>query len=258
MEEKLIKTLRDNLWNVNIEDCHRVVCVQPHPDDMDIAIGGTVGKLSGLGSHITYVTVTDGGLGTYDENITRKELAEIRRKEQLESAKFLGVEDNYFLDFEDGGDYSPEMVRDALIPIFRKTNPDLIITVDPYADYEYHPDHIKCGHAVNMAALFYRIPGHHVKENFELIRSSQRPKAIGYAFSPSPNFFIDVDNFFEKKFEALKLYVSQSHDETINEFHEYFRIKAGFYGKKIGCEYAEDLKMLPISMLHCFPEATFI
>jgi len=262
LNSELVEKLRKNFKIESLENYNKILCVQPHPDDMDIAIGATVKKLSEMGKNITYITVTDGGLGTYDKNITRQQLSDTRKAEQLKASEFLGVKENYFLNFEDGGSYTVEQVSDVLIPLFRSINPEIVITVDPYLEYEIHPDHIKCGKAVNMALLFYGFPGYHIKENIEKISEGKDLKALGYVFTRNPNYFYNVDGYFRDKFEALKLHESQDLDENKNkamaEFCNYFRIKACFYGEKIGCEYAEEMKILSTSMLHCFSEAAYL
>ena len=59
----------------NLLNAKRVLCIQPHPDDVDIACGGTLAVLADRGAHITYLTVTDGGAGSSvrrDENQLRQ------------------------------------------------------------------------------------------------------------------------------------------------------------------------------------------
>ncbi|MCC6956023.1 MAG: PIG-L family deacetylase, partial [Anaerolineales bacterium] len=41
----------------------RVLCVQPHYDDNDIAAGGTIARLKSAGAEVVYLTVTDDLMG---------------------------------------------------------------------------------------------------------------------------------------------------------------------------------------------------
>ncbi|MBM4412662.1 MAG: hypothetical protein FJ040_04325, partial [Chloroflexi bacterium] len=44
----------------------RVLCIQPHYDDNDIAAAGTIARLTALGCEVTYVTVTNDLMGVVD------------------------------------------------------------------------------------------------------------------------------------------------------------------------------------------------
>jgi LmbE family N-acetylglucosaminyl deacetylase len=238
-----------------IESFKRVLVVQPHPDDAEIAIGGIVAKLSDMGSDVFYVTVTDGSLGTKDLTITREKLKEIRKREQEEAASILGVKDTIWLGFEDGGDYDYLEVRSKLVKIIRELKPDLILTVDPTLRYEFHPDHLKTGKATAEAVMFYHFPHFENPEGMEVISSV---KGLGFFFTPLPNIFVCVDEYREKKVEAISKHKSQFSGEGMKTLLWYLEKKEKAQGEKIGCEYAESIRlMLPI-MLHAFAESEVI
>jgi LmbE family N-acetylglucosaminyl deacetylase len=65
-----------------IESLKRVMCIQPHPDDADVGIGGTVAELSKLGSEVTYVTMTDDRASISDPSLSTEEIVKIRRKQR--------------------------------------------------------------------------------------------------------------------------------------------------------------------------------
>ena len=50
---------------------------------------------------MVYVMCTDGSKGSSDREITQKELVRIRRDEQVNAGKVLGLKDVVFLDYED-------------------------------------------------------------------------------------------------------------------------------------------------------------
>ena len=80
-----------------IQDFERYLFVGPHPDDIEVACGATVAKLVSLGKKVTFIVCTDGRIGALDESLTSEQIVEIRRQEELESAKLLGVDDVVFL-----------------------------------------------------------------------------------------------------------------------------------------------------------------
>ncbi len=237
-----------------IEDFRRVMVVSPHPDDAEIGIGGTVAKLSSFGAEVIYVMATDGSLGTRDPNVPRESLALQRRKEQEEAAKVLGVEEIVWLDFEDGGDYDYKKVRSYLVNLIREYKPQLILTTDPTLRYEFHPDHIKVGRAASEAALLYQFPHFESPKPKEVEKSVM---AIGYFFTSKPNTFVCIDKFRNKKIEAIKKHESQMGD-GMDVLLWYLSEKEKFHGKKVGCEYAEAIRIMPIIALHAFAEGEFI
>ena len=83
-----------------LEGFSRYLFIGPHPDDIEIGAGATVSKLVSLGKGVSFLICLDGryGLTNAPEGTTPKDLIEIRKKEALESAAMLGVDDVHFLE----------------------------------------------------------------------------------------------------------------------------------------------------------------
>ena len=64
-----------------LDDCKKVLCIQPHPDDNEIGMGGIVAFLAEKGCEIHYLTVTDGRLGNSGTPHSPDELAATRKVE---------------------------------------------------------------------------------------------------------------------------------------------------------------------------------
>ena len=250
--EDFLKEIESILKLPDFDDVKNAVIVQPHPDDADIAIGASIAKLVDSGVEVTYITVTDGSMGTKDRGMTRRGLRDVRRKEQERAAEVLGVHELVWLDFPDGGDYSEIDVRNEIINVLRKLKPDLVLTVDPFVPYEAHPDHRKCGMATSEAVLFCGFP---LLDGVEPLDEDIRIEGIAYFFTASPNYFYCVDGYMEKKFQAISKHVSQFDEETLKILRWYFEKKSKMFGKRVGCEFAEPFKILNTAMLHAFPEA---
>lgn len=248
-----IEKLRQWFRPFPLEEAKVVLFVQPHPDDVDLALGATVSKLSSEGKKVYYLTVTDGRKGTFDPNTDEGELARTRKREEEKAAEILGVHELLWLDFEDLGDYSVEEARREVVRVLRNVNPDVVITVDPFLPYESHPDHRKTGLAVTEAVAFAGLP------TFD--RESFKPteiKSVGYFFTAYPNTFVNVDGHFEKKLLAIEQHKSQFDPEYLRLVQEYLTERARTFGRKIGCLYAEELKLLSVNALHIVPEAVFL
>ena len=235
----VLETLRRLMPRPRLEECRRILCVQPHPDDTELGAGAAVARLARLGTEIAYLTVTDGGLGGP---------AEVRREEQAAAARILGVKELLWLGFPDAGDYGEDEVRREIVAVIRRLQPDLVLTVDPWLPYETHPDHRKTGHAASAAALLGHLPAETGREAGP--RSSIR--GIAYYFTAAPNAFVEADpEDWERKFAALSCHRSQMDAEALASYRRYFELKAAAFGKKRG----EGFKVLPREMMHCMAEA---
>ena len=83
----------------NLLDAKNVLVIFPHPDDAELTAGGTVALLTEKGARVTYCCATDGSMGAFEPTVTREQVAAIRKQEQSEAARILGVEDVVWLEF---------------------------------------------------------------------------------------------------------------------------------------------------------------
>ena len=70
----------------------KALVVSPHPDDLEIGMGGTVCLLLEKGVDVTSVVVTDGRRSANPLGVTQEELVQARELEVRESSEILGVE----------------------------------------------------------------------------------------------------------------------------------------------------------------------
>jgi len=247
--QHLVHKLKGMMKLPELDSFGKVLCVQPHPDDADISMGATIAKLSQKGIRVYYVTVTDGSAGTRDESLVGKKLAEIRKKEQEKAAEILGVHELLWLDFEDLGDYTIEQVREKLIRIIRKIEPDAVFTVDPFAPYEVHPDHLKCGMSTAQAVSLYRLP--------KLVpgTSNHDVTAIGFFNTAFPNTFYPIEQeHLNRKFQAISQHKSQFDERSLQVLFSYLAEKSRAYSPVEG-QLVEPFKVLPPVALHVISEA---
>lgn len=231
-----------------------ILCIQPHPDDNEIGAGAIIAKLASKGCCISYLTVTNGNLGSDDPNLSKEEIAEIRSKELQNAGKHLGVSSFYSLDYDDGSlENVTELARD-ICGIIRKIKPQAVLCPDPYLPYEAHNDHRVTGLAASKAVLSSGSV-HYETKNYEKPCSIE---AVGYYFTSSPNIIVDVTDFMAKKFEAMAMHESQMGGGNFRMFQAYFSMKAAELGKVKGFQAGEGLKVLRPIHLHCFVDANRI
>jgi len=197
----------------------KVMVVSPHPDDAEIGAGGTIASWVKQGREVFYVVCTNGDKGSSDPNMTSETLAKIRRQEQREAAKILGVSEVIFLGYPDGGLEDTPAFRGEMVRIIRKHRPDVVLTTDPYRKYWWHRDHRITG-TVTMDAIFPYARDHlsypeHIAEGLTPHRVSE----IYFWGSEEPDTFIDIGETFSIKLTALSCHVSQigQHAEMLKQ-----------------------------------------
>lgn len=246
---RILSSRRENLKGV-FEKAEVILCVQPHPDDTDIAAGGTVAWMTAQGKKVVYVTMTDGRIGTSNPDLYPEKLARIRMREQEEAAKTLGVNTLIWMNYRDSELKIGEEARNRLITLIRRFKPSLILTVDPWLTYEIHPDHLATGRLAAEAALFAGLPHANPGDIREGLTAHSTP-FIAFYWTRKPNVYIDITSYIDVKLKAVAAHRSQFPEDSLDRFQEILKAYCKLTGKKIGVEYAEPFKLLPLSSLHC-------
>ena len=101
-----------------------------HPDDAEYMCGGTVAHWAGNGTEVHYVVVTDGSAGSNEPGMTREQISGIRKPEQDEAARVLGVRTVTFLDFPDGMLEVNLETRMAVTREVRRLRPEVLVAPD--------------------------------------------------------------------------------------------------------------------------------
>ncbi|MGB9805891.1 MAG: PIG-L deacetylase family protein [Thermoproteota archaeon] len=231
-----------------IEELKKVLVVQPHADDADVGIGGTIAKLVDNGCEVTYLTLTDDRCGTSDPSMLPETLVKIRMQEQEEAAKVLGVKEVIWLGYYDSELYPSLELREKIIRVIREKKPEAIFTVDPWLMYEAHPDHRTTGIMAAEAFMFSGLPNvnrKHLEEGLE----PHAAEYIAFFVTSKPNTYVDITNYLDKKLEAVKKHKSQF-GHAWSFFESYIRYQGRRYGKQINVQYAEAFKVMPGIFLH--------
>ena len=249
-----MKKLKDILPQPDLLASRRLLCIQPHPDDMEYSSGGTLAMLSERGTEIIYLTVTDDAAGLLSG--TGKEADErrrIRKEEQQNAGKLLGVSAYHWLDLPDAGDWNIRQARDLIIDVIRKVRPDFLLTVDPWMPYEAHRDHVMTGLAACEASILYSLPAISSEKSVPFEPFSIR--GIALAWSDRPNICLDVENWKERKREAIRKHESQISEDSWALYCAYDDGRGAREGALTGAGYAESFKVMDTRLLHCVPEA---
>jgi LmbE family N-acetylglucosaminyl deacetylase len=191
----------------------RTLVVVAHPDDVDFGAAGTVARWTDAGDEVVYCLVTDGQAGGFDPTVARDEMARVRRREQTEAAKRVGVTELHFLGYPDGSVVADLALRQDLARVIRQVRPDRVLTQSPQRRYDRiyasHPDHL----AVGEAALCAVYPDARNPFAFpELVDEGLEPHVVPEVWlmaGPAADVYVDITDVFERKIEALLCHESQ-------------------------------------------------
>lgn len=213
-----------------------------HPDDVELGCGATLAKEISLGKKVGIIDLTRGELGT-------RGTPEIREQEANKAAKILGVSVRENLEFADGFFINDKKHQLQIIKVIRKYKPEIVIC---NAINDRHIDHGKGSKLVSDACFLSGLAKIDTKDDeTEQWQDAWRPKAIYHYIqwkNIEPDFVVEVNNFIDKKIEAVKAYASQFYDPNSKEpetpissknFIDSIEYRARDLGRLIGQEYAE-------------------
>ena len=228
----------------------RGMVVIAHADDAEFGCSGTVAKLCAEGWEMVYVMCTDGSKGSADREITQRELAAIRRKEQQDAGKVLGLKDVVFLDYEDSMLQPTLELRKDIAREIRRYKPDVLITMYPMRNLDGgwgvgHPDHMAAGEAA-LQAVFPTARDHMTFP--DLLADGFEPHKVAEVWimgHPAPDLYIDVTAHMDTSVAALLRHESQMDgrdEEWANQVMRQWRRQRAV-GR--GIQYAEAFKRIP-------------
>jgi N-acetylglucosamine malate deacetylase 1 len=185
-----------------------VIAVGAHPDDVEIAIGGTLASLVKQGYRVGIVDLTDG------EPTPLSPGPEVRAEEARVAGEILGVHVRENLDLPNRKLFDCYEHRVALAKVFRRYRPSIVLGIadkTPMAS----PDHWQAMQITDAGVFYSRLtkwdeefdnlPVHTVKQQLWY------PLGFGSLKSAdSPGSFInDISGCLEQKLDSIKAYKTQ-------------------------------------------------
>jgi LmbE family N-acetylglucosaminyl deacetylase len=217
-----------------------ILTIGCHPDDLEVACGGTIAKYAKNGHKVFMCHVANGNMG--HRVIEPARLADIRRSEAQNAAAVLGAEA-----IEIGVDdlkvsRFDEDATDRLIDVIRYAKPDLIIT---HNQEDYMRDHVETGKLVFNASFAASI-GHRktTQEFFDSIPPIMYMDTLaGMNFIPTE--YVDISDTMALKLEALACHDSQirwmrEHDKI--DFLDFVSTCSKYRGLQCGAMFAEGFR----------------
>lgn len=214
--------------------------IMAHPDDPELACGGTSSKWISQGDTVHYIIVSCGEKGTWRREDSPFHVAERREEEAKKAAEFLGVKKVIFLRHSDGDVDSVKTLKLEIAAIIRKLKPHTVVTHDPWRIH-FHPDHRATGFAVIESIMIAR-DYHFFPFLLEIGLEPHRAEELLFTPTDKPSFISDITETIDKKIKAIKIHGSQL--GQLPHWEERIATFAKEVGKPAGFEYGEGfLKM---------------
>ncbi|GAA0226934.1 PIG-L deacetylase family protein [Cryptosporangium japonicum] len=198
----------------------RIVAIGAHPDDLELACGGTIAKLHDSGHEIHALVMSGGEIGGDFSK---------RPAEAIRGGRLLGATSVVVHDFPDTRLQAHEFEMTQIVEAaLRRYNPDIVLT---HSGNDQHQDH----HAVHLATL----------------RAARQHSAILCYESPSvtdkfsPQVFVDIGDYVDVKVQAVKAHRDQADKPYMTD--ERIRGLASFRGAQAKINHAEGFE--PVRLL---------
>lgn len=222
----------------------RALAVYAHPDDVEVACGGTLARWARAGCEAHLVVVCQGDKGSVDPAIDPAALAVTRALEVAEAAGVLGLAGHRLLGIPDG---EVEVGRDlvaTLVAALRSVRPEVVIAPDPTAmlfgrRYVNHRDHRIVGTAATDAVA----PAAAMPHYFPSCGPPWAVRELWLSSTLEPDVHVDVEPVLEVKAAALACHRSQV-DVPGALLHSVVQQRAQDAGRTAGIRYAESFRRM--------------
>jgi LmbE family N-acetylglucosaminyl deacetylase len=194
-----------------------ILLIGAHADD-DRLSHGTLAMLEAHGNSVYVLTLTTGNVGTQDPKLSRTQLAEIRRQEELAALRELGIPGEHYINlgYEDGmlEFEDRKAVVENLVRWIRKLHPDVLFAWDPGRNYQrwHKSDHRAAAYLAADAAraAMWRLlfEGQITQEGLQEFMIPEYMFYNDYDYQDE-NLWVDISEFVEKRVNAGAHYTSQ-------------------------------------------------
>ena len=223
-----------------------VLAVYAHPDDADVACGGTLARWAKAGSAVHLLVCTDGGKGTTDPAVEPGDLARVRAGELESSSALIGLSTVENLGFPDGELTDSDDFRCTLVKRVRAVRPDVVCGHDPTAvffgqAYFNHRDHRIAGAALLDAVA----PAAALPHYFPEAGAPHQVSTVLLSATLEPDEWVDISGTIEAKASAVECHRTQFAGQD-GWAGEAVRRRAAEEGRRAGVTYAEGFRRLTL------------
>lgn len=213
---------------------NKILVVAVHPDDETLGCGGTLLKHKANGDKIHWLICT-----TLNKN---HDYYQNRKKEINKVSKIFNFDSVYNLQFETTkmDQYNMNEIIEKISKVINKVKPNIIYL--PFMQ-DVHTDHKKIFEASYSCTKSFRYP--FIKKIYMMETLSETD------FAPSirkdsftPNTFVDISKYINKKIQIMKVYKSEFNKHPFPRSEKSIKALATFRGSTSGFKFAESFILL--------------
>lgn len=228
-----------------------LLAIGPHPDDIEIGIGGIVAKHAALGHRVGLCDLTAGEMGsngTVDERLAEAEAAR----------QVLGAMWRVNLRLPDRAIGSSSDHQRTVAGLVRSAKPR-VVAIPYWADR--HPDHVAASQLLTESMFSAGL------RRYQAEGEAWKPETVCYYFindMATPSFVVDVSEQYETKRRALACHVTQFQPSqsdavatrlTSVRFRQLIESRDAQFGAIAGVAFAEGIIVKqPLVRSHLLPE----
>ncbi len=235
----------------DIFSAKRILCIQPHYDDNDIAAAGILTQLARNGAELFYLTATDDLMGVVDTSLLDEDARAALKRDQFAAGRIVGVKEQYWCGYPDAGEYDYFDLRRDFLKYVRMLKPDFVFAPDAWLTYEGHHDHIQTGLAAAEAIMFAGLTKIASSDpNIDAAYTGHEIRGTALYFTREPNYIADITSTWEEKIAAMRCYEAQFSPTGIDQLITALDMKSQQVAAGQSFPRGEPLKVLHPSALH--------
>jgi bacillithiol biosynthesis deacetylase BshB1 len=213
-----------------------VVFTAPHPDDLEIGMGGAIAKLVKLGYRVGMLHMTSG-------EPTPRGTPEIRAAETRAAAEVLGAQVVEQLDLPNRVLMDGPEARYAVATFLRRHKPRILVGMagrTPSAS----PDHYQAQLITEASRFYSQLTKWDERfddtEPWRMDHLVYRPVGIAAEVTHyHSRFVVDISDTIEQKIAAVRCYASQFPPARFERVEHWIRSQAGVEGAQVGVMFGE-------------------
>jgi LmbE family N-acetylglucosaminyl deacetylase len=222
----------------------RAMAVYAHPDDPEVACGGTLATWALGGAEVWLVVVNAGDKGSFDPKTDPAELTAQRAEEVAAAVEVLGLAGAEMLGLPDGEVDNDLALRAQLVGLLRRHKPDVVVAPDPTAvffgdSYVNHRDHREVGWGILDAVA----PAAHHPMYFPEQGPPHQVTTMLLSGTLVPDTWVDVSKTIDRKVAAVACHASRVGDEP-ELVAELLQARTAEAGGNVGVAHAEGFRCL--------------
>lgn len=223
------------------------LAIYAHPDDADVAAGGLMALWASEGIAVHLAVLCDGAKGSHSPNLTSSLVRETRREELQSAADLLGVKSVTTLEWPDGTVSNTLELRETLVGLVRRLQPDVVLGPDPTATffgevYVNHRDHRETGWALLDAVA----PAAAMPLYFPEQGPPHQVRVLLLSGTHEPDVVADVSKTIDIKVSAVLAHASQLADDAA-AIRDVVLERAEQAGRPVGVAYGEAFRSVELA-----------